>query len=91
MIARSARARRNDVDICADILGVAERGARKTRIVYRANLNFDIVKKYLERLIESDLIRRTDDLHYETTEKGVKFLEGYRELLAPDMRYGNNF
>ena len=36
--------RRNDLDICADILKVSKAGAKKTHIVYRANLNFKIVK-----------------------------------------------
>jgi predicted transcriptional regulator len=40
--------RRNDLEICADILRVARRGAKKTQIVYEANLNFKIVKKYPE-------------------------------------------
>ncbi len=83
--------RRNDLDICADILGVAQGGARKTHIVYRANLNFNIVKNYLGRLIGDELIEKTDDHHYITTEKGVEFLKRYRELIAPNMRYGNNF
>ena len=81
--------RRNDIDICADILGVAQSGVRKTHIVYQANLNFNIVKKYLGRLIDKGLLRRTEDHHYYTTEKGVKFLKGYRELIAPNMRYGS--
>ena len=83
--------RRNDLDICADILGVAQNGARKTHIVYRANLNFNVVKKYLGRLIENDLLIRTDDFHYVTTEKGVEFLKGYRELMAPNMLFKGHF
>ncbi len=48
--------RRNDLDICADILTVARAGAKKTHIVYRANLNFKLVRKYLRRLIENGLL-----------------------------------
>ena len=42
--------KRNNLDICADILRVSRGGAKKTHIVYRANLNFKIVKGYLTRL-----------------------------------------
>jgi len=79
--------RRNDLDICADILGVAQDGARKTHIVYQTNLNFNILKKYLDRLLGDDLIEKTEDHHYVTTEKGVEFLKRYRELMAPNFRY----
>jgi len=79
--------RRNDLDICADILGVAQYGARKTHIVYQTNLNFNILKKYLDRLLGDDLIEKTESRHYVTTEKGVEFLKRYRELMAPNFRY----
>ncbi|MCK5626233.1 hypothetical protein KAI11_05190, partial [Candidatus Bathyarchaeota archaeon] len=38
--------RRSDLEISADILKVALHGAKKSHIVYRANLNFEVVKKY---------------------------------------------
>jgi len=71
--------RRNNLDICADILQVAQPGARKTQIVYKANLNFMIVKKYLRNLIENGFIEKLDKLYY-TTNKGVNFIESYEEF-----------
>ncbi|MEE8570178.1 MAG: winged helix-turn-helix domain-containing protein [Candidatus Bathyarchaeia archaeon] len=71
--------RRNNLDICADILQVAQPGARKTQIVYKANLNFMIVKKYLRNLIENGFIEKFDKLYY-TTNKGVNFIESYEEF-----------
>ena len=76
-------ARRNDLDICADILRVARKGANKTRIVYQANLNFKIVEKYLQRLLGSRLLQYTRDQHYITTEKGVDFLKQFTATIAP--------
>ena len=75
--------RRNNLDICADILQVAKGGVNKTGIVYRANLNFNIVKKYLNNLMENGLLHKTESRHFITTEKGVQFLEQYREFVAP--------
>lgn len=76
--------RRNDLDICADILKIAQTGAKKTQIVYQANLNFKIVKKYLDRLIDNGLLLNQDEARfYMTTHRGTDFLEQYRELILP--------
>jgi len=74
--------RRNDLDICADILKVAKEGAKKTHIVYQANLNFKIVKKYLERLTENGFLESEKGNFY-TTERGGKFLRQYSTLIEP--------
>ena len=74
--------RRNDLDICADLLNVAKEGARKTQMVYKANLNFTIVKKYIKRLSEKGLIK-SENGHFFTTDKGSRFLARYREFVEP--------
>ena len=74
--------RRNDLDICAEILNVAKSGARKTHIVYQANLNFKIVKRYLERLTNGGMLNSEESRFY-TTEKGVDFLDNYKALISP--------
>ena len=76
--------RRNDLDICADILKVSKAGAKKTHIVYRANLNFKIVKKYLSRLIDNGyLLDGSDSGVFVTTDRGSNFLEQYARLSIP--------
>ena len=45
--------KRSEIEILADILRVAESGARKSHIVYKANLNFKIVEGYLNILRNS--------------------------------------
>jgi len=75
--------RRNDLDICAEILQIAKDGAKKTRIVYGANLNFKIVEKYLRRLIENGLLDMMDERRFITTRKGAQFLKQYRVLVEP--------
>jgi predicted transcriptional regulator len=49
-------------------------GAKKTQIVFGANLNFKITHKYLEMLNEKELIRHEDGL-FITTDKGKIFHE----------------
>ncbi len=73
--------RRNDLDICADILQVARAGARKTQIVYQANLNFKIVKGYLERLIYNKMLVHEPPRYY-ATKKATDFLEAYVTLVS---------
>jgi len=77
--------RRNDLHICADVLRVALTGANKTRIVYQANLNFKVVKKYLQRLLGNGLLQSTRDRRFITTEKGLEFLKQFEALVAPKM------
>jgi len=75
--------RRNSNDIEADILRVAADGAKKTYIVYQANLNFKIIRKYLPRMIESGFIDYDGSGRgglYFTTPRGFEFLRRYDAL-----------
>ena len=74
--------RRNSLDICADILKVTQNGANKTRMVYKANLNFNIIKKYIKRLTDSGLLESVNGRFF-ATEKGSIFLVQYREFVEP--------
>ncbi|WP_292487005.1 winged helix-turn-helix domain-containing protein [Methanohalobium sp.] len=67
------------MDISEEILNAAIEGAKKTHLVYSANLNFDIINKYLDMLEEKGLIEKEGNL-YVTTEKGKKFQELARDL-----------
>ncbi len=72
---------RNNMDITAELLYVAKNGARKTHLVYKANLNFVLIKKYLVRLTENGLLESVDERFY-TTDKGARFLDQY-EIMKP--------
>lgn len=74
--------KRNNLDICADILKVSRGGARKTHLVYRANLNFKIVKKYLDHLVDREFLDSDGGMFY-LTEKGSQFIERYDSLIGP--------
>ena len=71
---------RSRLQIIADILIVAEDGAKKTRIMYQANLSYDLLKRYLAETLEADLISVDKDKKiYVTTGKGKVFLKKYEE------------
>jgi predicted transcriptional regulator len=71
--------RRGKLEIMADILRVTSSGARKTEIVYKANLNFTRVETYIPYLEERDLLEISGPL-YRTTPKGKEFLQTYHQM-----------
>lgn len=78
--------KRSEIEILADILRVTMDGAKKSHIVYKANLNFEIVRKYLDLLEKSELITGPEGSSkiFNTTEKGVKYLnhfEAFKEYM----------
>ena len=67
---------RDGLGIVADILNAASSGAKKTRIMYLANLSHELLEKYLWATVESGFLRLNGD-GYEVTGKGQAFLEKY--------------
>ena len=70
---------RRRFEIIADILKVAGDGAKKTRIMYAANLSHALLEKYLVSMIDIGFIRVNND-GYEVTDKGQIFLERYTDF-----------
>ena len=76
--------KRNDLEISANVLDIARCGAKKSHIVYKANLNFKVVNTYLAHLQEMGLISSPpDNAHlFKTTSKGFEFLNQYTKLAS---------
>jgi len=72
--------KRSNYEIIAEILKICMGGARKTRIVYQANLNFKMLNNYLAKLKKCGFIEERDSLIY-TTDRGNLFLSNLREAL----------
>lgn len=80
--------KRSYLEIAKDILRAARFGARPTELVYKSNLNFNIIKKYLQEMETSGLIV-VEELHgpgnqtrlYHVTEKGNSFIEALGSTL----------
>jgi predicted transcriptional regulator len=73
---------RSRIDIISQILEIANGGVTtKIKIMYRANLSHAQLKGYLITLSDKGLLLYDLDTNtFQTTEKGLKFLEFYNML-----------
>lgn len=71
---------RDRLDIIADILNVASREAKKTQIMYQANLSYKVLQRYLSEVVEASLVRFEDNEQiYQLTDKGHEYLDAYKD------------
>jgi predicted transcriptional regulator len=71
---------RSRFEIMADILQKAIPGAKKTWLLYSANLSYSQHQRYLRTLVDLHLILKIEGL-YTTTEKGMAFIKSYQTLM----------
>ena len=63
--------RRSSIDILHVILKLCDSGGiRKTAIMYRGNLSYDQLRRYLTVLTRQEIIAKNDAGDYQITEKG---------------------
>jgi predicted transcriptional regulator len=81
----------NRGEIASQILEIAKHGsgyssndqggAIKTRMMYNTFLSHDQLKEFITVLIESDLLSYDSTIHkFKTTEKGITFLQAYKQI-----------
>lgn len=71
---------RSRLDIIADVLKAASDGAKKTWIMYKSNLSYELLTKYLEEIVAAELIVfEANTQKYVITSKGREFLRKYKE------------
>jgi predicted transcriptional regulator len=74
---------RSEIQIIYDILLFCRNGALKTHIVYKCNLNFKIIAKYLEKLIEKGLLSLMgDNKYYTESPKGFQFIVSFENMMS---------
>jgi predicted transcriptional regulator len=74
--------KRSKSAIILNILSICTKGASKTKIVYRANLNFKTATPYIELLSQNGLLHERGDSSrlYETTPHGIEVMKTLRQL-----------
>jgi len=70
---------REKLQIIADILEIVKENARKTRIMYQANLSYRLLCRYLVEVLDAGLVRCNAEDFYVLTGKGKKFLSRFEE------------
>ena len=71
---------RGRLDIIADILQVVSQNAKKTQIMYQANLSYKVLQRYLRNITAASLIDFEEaEQCYVLTSKGQAFLEAYKD------------
>jgi predicted transcriptional regulator len=76
---------RTRLEILASVLNVAQHGALKTHIMYKANLSHKQLEKYLGFLKAKGLLEEVpesdESAHmYRITDKGIQFLKDYTHV-----------
>ena len=90
--------RRSKMEMHLDILKIlAQKGPLKlTHIMYKSNVNFSVLKEYLDFLIKQELIEektlRKERIAYAVTHRGLAVLGYFRELqiLLPILEEGKS-
>jgi len=76
--------RRGEVQIFIDILGKSLKGIKVTHLMYKANLSYSTLQRYLSAMSKQELIVKVcnDDgsVVYCTTEKGRLVLDRLKEV-----------
>jgi len=76
-------AKRDSLEIMAEILSLCKQPQVRTRVMYRTNLSWRMLQKYLSQLQSKGLLEEVhhSSKKYATTKKGLKFVEKWRELV----------
>jgi predicted transcriptional regulator len=83
-----SRKNRSSIDIVANILEIAKDGAKKTRIMYLANLSYELFKKYLNFSMDKNFLEYNSiEKKYKTTNKGLDFLKNYYKFKKIEEKY----
>jgi predicted transcriptional regulator len=72
--AKLRRKKRSRYEIIHDVLDQCQTGSKKTWVMYRANLSYDLTTNYLNELEKLGLVENKEGLYY-ITEKGKQLLE----------------
>jgi len=70
---------RDKLRIIADMLEIVSHRARKTQIMYQANLSYKLLSRYLNEVLAAELVYCDDEDCYILTSKGKEFLFRYEE------------
>lgn len=74
--------KRSRLEIVIDILKVCGEETKKTNIIYRTNLNYQLTERYLALLLGNRWVERVEN-EYKITCEGKEFLSKAKEISLP--------
>jgi predicted transcriptional regulator len=75
-------ARASNSEITAEILSLCVEPQNKTKIMYKTNLSWATLQRYLSQLLSRGLLEiRHSQIKYATTSKGLKFIDKWKEIV----------
>jgi predicted transcriptional regulator len=80
---RTTENNRGKLEIMADVVNLSTSGIKKTHIMYKANLSYDQINRYLRELLKLGFIEiaiEEGTVIYRATEKGRLFLHYYNMM-----------
>jgi len=76
-------AKRTNLEITAEILSFCRKPRTKTHVLYNTNLSWRMIQDYLSQRQSLGLLEVHHSVtKFATTQKGLKFVEKWRELVA---------
>jgi predicted transcriptional regulator len=73
--------KRSNPEIIAEILNLCKQPQKKTQVMYKTNLSWSMLQRYLSQLLSKGFLEiHHSHIKYATTSKGLKFLDKWREL-----------
>lgn len=82
--------KRGELEILRDVLELAISGERKTRIMYRANLSYEMLNRYVGVLVQRGFLVPSDGGAFTVTDDGRALLQDVervvRRFREPDPR-----
>jgi predicted transcriptional regulator len=70
---------RDRLQIIADVLSVVREGAKKTQVMYQANLSYRLLCRYLKEVSDAGLVSFEKGECYVLTARGKEFLTRHKE------------
>ncbi len=76
-------AKRSSLEIMAEIMSLCKKPQIKTKVMYKTNLSWRMLREYLSQLQSLGLLEevRQSPIKYATTQKGLEFIDKWRELV----------
>jgi predicted transcriptional regulator len=74
--------KRSNPEITAEILSLCKQPQKKTQVMYKTNLSWEMSQRYLSQLLSKGFLEiHHSHIRYATTPKGLRFLDKWRELM----------